>query len=202
MNRQRIQGGITVTGLVTGTHVIEDIKVPVPHQIAVFIPADLMHRSKDLYIGLQQGKIFQLTGGSGLAVQSSSAPVSAPLPTNNTPKELTALRVENSRLQTELATARQENKTLREEVTVMQKQLGEILGALGRIEASGVTVVGVPGGMVAVAVSEAVGGDVPTYMPDLKNDTTKTNIQVEKSKTEGSSIADAASRLKDLRQKS
>jgi len=178
--------------------------VPVPHQVAVFIPADLAHRSKDLYRALQQGKIFQLTGGSGLAVQSpSSSPLPAPVPSNNdTPKELTALRVENSRLQTELATARQENKTLREEVSAMQQQLGEILGALGRIEAGGITVAGLPGEMVAAAASEVVGGDVPTFMPDLKDDNAKTNIQVEKSKTEGSSVADAASKLKGLRQKS
>jgi len=199
MSNQKMYGGVTVTGLVTGTYMIEDIKVPVPHQIAVFIPADLMHRSKDLWRGLQQGKLFKLTGGLGLAAQSPASPIKAP-PPSEAPRELTALRVENSRLQTELATARQHNKTLQEEVSAMQKQLGEILGVLARIEASGgVASKAAPAG--APEGTEAVGGEVPTFMPDLKTGTSKASIQVEKSSVEGSSIEDAASRLKDLRQK-
>ncbi len=198
MNDPKMQGGITVTSVVTGTHIIEDIKVPVPHQIAVFIPIDVAYRSKDLWRGLQTGRLFKLTGGSGLAMQSS--PPMAPSQDRLASKELAALRVENVRLQEELAKSRQRTRTLEEEVSGMRGQLGDILSTLGRIEKSGGVVGSAP--VNATGVSEAVGGEVPTYVPDIKSDNTKASIQVEKSTTEGSSVEDAASTLKGLRQKS
>ncbi len=201
MSEYRMRGGITVTSVVTGTHVIEDIKVPVPFQIAVFIPADVAYRSKDLWRSLQQGRIFELKGGSGLAMRSPpiAAPMGQLLP-DNTSKKLIAFEVENTRLQEELAKTRQRNRTLEEEVSGMRGQLGDILSSLGRIEKSG-GVVGVAPAATAAA-SEAVGGEVPIYVPDIKSDNAKASIQVERSMTEGSSVEDAASTLKDLRQKS
>ena len=201
MNGPKVQGGIIVAGLVTGVHVIADIKVPVPHHVAVFIPSDAASRSRDLNIGLQQGKLLKLIGGSGLV--GSSTPVVVPPSNNNPSKELTALRTDNTRLQMELATARQQNKTLQEEVSVMQRQLGEILCALSRIEKSGGARVAAPAveaGVGASDNSEAVGGEIPMFTPDLKSSVAKARIQVEKSR--GAFVEDAVSKLKDLRHKS
>lgn len=130
-------------------------------------------------------------------------PIASPvgrLPPDNTSKKLIAFEVENIRLQEELAKSRQRTRTLEEEVSGMRQQLADILSSLGRIEKSGGVVGMAP--VNATGATEAVGGEVPTYVPDIKSDNTKARIQVEKSTTEGSSVEDAASRLKDLRQKS
>jgi len=194
---QKMSGDYVVTGLVTGTHMIEDIGVPVPHQIAVRIPVDLALRSRDLQIGLQQKRLLLLKGGSGLSVVTPpnghmpAAPPKSP-PPSNAPSE------EVQRLRQDLATARQENAELRASLKAQEEKLEAILEAIGRLSQGGtVTAEGVQ------AAVEAVGGEAPMFIPSdgLKPKDAETSIKVAEETVEGASVADAASALKSLRKK-
>lgn len=196
MNQQRMSGDYVVTGLVTGTHIIEDIGVPVPHQIAVRIPVELALRSRDLQIGIQQKRLFLLKGGSGLSVVAPSnghmpaAPLKSP-PPSNAPSE------ETQRLRQDLATARQENAELRAALKAQDEKLGAILEAIGKLGQGTIAVEGVQ------AAVEAVGGEAPMFIPSdgLKSKGAETNIKVAEETVTGASVADAASKLRGLRKK-
>lgn len=196
----RMVGGITVAGLVTGTHLIEDIKIAVPHQIAVFIPADLAYRSKDLWRGISQRRLFQLTGGSGLAVESNNRV----LPPPNT--DLEDFRAENKRLKQQLEEAQRQNLSLQDALQAMQGQLTSILRLLGRIENGEVPILrGISGpGLEAPKAAPlpvlpmVVGGEVPAFIPDdIHPDAAKTNIDAEV--IVGSSVADQVKALRAAR---
>lgn len=193
----RMRGGITVAGLVTGSHMIEDIKVSVPHQTAVFIPADLAYKSKDLWRGIGQRRLFQLTGGSGLAVE----PNIRAQPANTA--ELEDLRAENKKLRKQLGETQQQNVGLQEAIQAMQGQLSAILRVLGKIETNGVLAVLPP--QVQKDVKQAVGavgGDVPTFIPnDLKAEDADVSITVESESVERTSVLDAAKTLRAVRKK-
>jgi hypothetical protein len=195
MSQQRVSGDYVVTGLVTGTHIIEDIKVPVPHQIAVRIPAELAHRSKDLWRGLQQNRLFLLKGGSGLSVVTpttngpSTAP--APAPANGDSAEVIRLRQE-------LAASRQENAELRASLKAQEGKLEAILVAISKLGQGGpVTAQGVQ------AAVEAVGGEAPMFFPSegIKPKDAKTNITVAEDAQAGASVASAANKLRSLKKK-
>jgi hypothetical protein len=199
MNQQKMSGDYVVTGLVTGTHIIEDIGVPVPHQIAVRIPVELALRSRDLQIGLQQKRLFLLKGGSGLSVVTPTnghmpaVPPTAPksTPPSNAPSE------ETQRLRQDLATARQENAELRAALKAQDEKLGAILEAIGKLSQGTIAVEGVQ------AAVEAVGGEAPMFIPSdgLKSTDAETNIKVAEETVTGASVADAASKLRGLRKK-
>src|SRR5262245_26758589 len=55
-----MSGGVTVIGLTPGAYVIEDIRVSVPYQTAVQIPAHVAQRSRNLGEAIQQQRIMQL----------------------------------------------------------------------------------------------------------------------------------------------
>jgi hypothetical protein len=193
-------GGITVAGLVTGTHVIEDIKIAVPHQIAVFIPADLAYRSKDLWRGISQRQLFQLTGGSGLAVESNSRVLPPPS------TDLEDTRAENKKLRQQLEEAQRQNLSLQEALQAMQGQLTSILRLLGRIENGEVPLLrGVSGPGLELLPSvpaqpRVVGGEVPSFIPDdIHPDDVKTSIDAEV--TVGSSVADQVKALRAARRR-
>jgi hypothetical protein len=190
-------GGITVAGVVTGTHIIEDIRVAVPHKMAVYIPAEQALRSKDLHRALQQGLLFKLDGGSGLRSDDQPPPEAQPSGTTR----FISLEQENKRLMRELDEAHRREEGLKQAISALQEQLGAILKVLGRIEArpDPAPVVVQAGGTV-VPLPEVVGGDTPSFIPDeiLPKDA-ETNIRVQKGTAEGSAVIGAASRLRELR---
>lgn len=200
MTRQyRMTGDVMVSGMVTGTHIIEDIGVPVPHQIAVRIPAELAHRSRDLWRGLQQKRLFLLKGGSGLSVTSTPTPTPPAPAAPAAPVANGALEEENKRLRKELAATKKEATELRKALNNQGEKLEAILTAIGRLE--GKQAVAVAEGVRAAV--EAVGGEVPLFIPSdkLKPEDAEASIQVKESTSEGASVADAASKLKGLRKK-
>lgn len=188
-----LKGDYVVAGMVTGTHVIEDIGIPVPHQVAVRIPANLAHRSKDLWRGLQQKRLFLLTGGtfvdSGVEAQQV---VAVPV----------ADDTESCRLRKELEAAKKENEALRGVLGVLQAQddkLEAILTVLGQLSTNPQAVVAPVS--VAKVENDVVGGEVPMYIPSdgLKPKDAEANLQVVENTLEGDSVKDAAQKLKKLR---
>lgn len=203
--------GMIVCGTVTGTHILQDINVAVPHRVAVPITARQMVDSKDLYRALNSGAIFKLDGGH------FHNP--GPVRTNNS-AELATLRQENKELKRQLAESQLKNDGLQRALMGLNTQLDGILGAIGRLEGNGVpapapqalppnvvtllqqllTQGGVSGAAVAMSQpeSEVVGGEAPVFLPTtVKPEGVETSIRVEKA--EGSSVTDASKRLKELR---
>jgi hypothetical protein len=189
-----VKGDYVVAGMVTGTHVIEDIGIPVPHQVAVRIPADLAHRSKDLWRGLQQNRLFLLKGGFSISGAPEGVVIEAPeapAPNNN-------LTEENRRLCQELDSAKKENDALRKTLQAQEGKLEAILMAIGRLGEGQVVV---QAASVKAAV-EAVGGEVPMFIPsDVKPKGAESSIQVIEGTSEGTAVLDAAQKLKELRRK-
>lgn len=188
-----VKGDYVVAGMVTGTHVIEDIGIPVPHQVAVRIPADLAHRSKDLWRGLQQNRLFLLKGGFSISGAPENVIIESPGAPNGD------LVAENRRLCQELDSAKKENEALRKTLQAQEGKLEAILTAIGRL-GEGQVVVQATNIKAAV---EAVGGEVPMYIPSegLKPKGAETSIQVIESTSEGAAVLDAAQKLKGLRRK-
>ena len=196
-----MSGEVIVAGLVTGTHLIEDIGVAVPHQIAVHIPADQALRSKDLWRGIQQGKLFKLDGGSGFHVGSARTAEAS---------RLANLESENHRLTLELAEARREleaernrNHGLVDVLAGLQAQLQGVQAAVGRLGDASRDVhntqVG-PGAPSVAAPNGAVGGEAPTFLPDrIRPEAAVAQIRPATETTESSNVANAASKLREMR---
>lgn len=181
--------GVVVVGRVTGTHMIADLGVPVPYNVPVTITPEQAYRSKDLWRSLQQKHIFQLD-------VTPFKPEDAPLSTQDA-AQLKTLTLENSELRKKLQAAVEQKGRLEEQLGGLQEQLGTVLETLARIEKAGPVVVR---DGVLHPVTEAVGGDVPTYLPDqIVPLDAKTSITADEDTSEGTSVTDAASRLRELR---
>lgn len=198
-------GGISVVGCVTGTHVIADISVCVPHRIAVFIPAEQVLRSKDLHRGLQQGHIMKLDGGSALRQD-------APQPTGPDLSSVVArLEAENKQLRLELEVMRSDLEVTRARESGLQQafaifggQLAGIQGALGRLESKEPVIQRVGGPSVATAPIPrgVVGGAAPVFIPSqITPETDDVSIQIATAESGESPVSDARTKLREMRRK-
>jgi hypothetical protein len=163
----------------------------------VRIPADLAHRSKDLWRGLQQNRLFLLKGGFSVSGAPEHLSVDPP------PAGIDLVE-ENRRLVQELDSAKKENGALRKTLQAQEGKLEAILTAIGQLNVGQVVIQAVGVKEAAGAPSEVVGGEVPMFIPSdgLKPKGAETSIQVVESTSGGTSVTDAAQKLKELRRKS
>lgn len=195
-------GGITVVGCVTGTHLIADINVAVPHKIAVFIPAEQVLRSKDLHRSLQTNRIMKLDGGSALRTDLGAT---SPRQADNA--RIAQLEAENKQLRRELEQVQAREAGLHQVLSSLGGQLTGIQGALGRLEAQGpvregVRALGIYPATEMQVQSEVVGGEAPTFMPSqITPDDVETSIQVQTETAKDSNLSGARSKLRELRGK-
>lgn len=201
-----MNGEVVVAGLVTGTHLIEDIGVAVPHQVAVRIPADVALRSKDLWRGIQQNRLFRLNAGSGLSAAREIQAAPPPPPAAPGPdmvalqQENQRLKAENQRLVADLEKERQRNDTLQNLLGGLTSGLQGVQTAIGKLESAPRVIVAGSPGAVAASSPEVVGGDVPTFVPDkILPDNVEAQIRAEKETAERSNVASAASRLREMK---
>jgi hypothetical protein len=184
----KVHGGMVVVGLSTGDVFIEDIQVVVPHKVAVYIPADKALRSKDLYRVLGQQRVFKLDGGTGVSFDSGQP--------DDRDARILELEQENSNLRAQLEIVK---------TSSMQQILGkiqELQAGIGRLETLTVdnppSLVRVP----TVLAHGPVGGDAPTFLPsEIKPKDAEAQIRIDKQVSEGSSLDEAGSKLKELRRK-
>lgn len=215
-----MMNGITVIGLVSGSHIIEDIRVTVPYQVAVQISAEMAHRSRDLGQDIQNKKVLQIRGAlpagavfrGGGAVPRPAAPFSGrkmPLATETNVSELRDLKAQIARLHQELAASqeKEEASKAREEklqtlnfglqttLATMSGQLQAIQSVLEDLKKQGIQVAAVPG------IQSFVRGDddAPIFIPDTFKDNSKVNIQVKETTAASSGVSNARSALKNLR---
>lgn len=187
-----MHGGMVVVGLTTGDFLIEDIQIRVPHKVAVFIPADKVLKSKDLYRALGQQKVFPLDGGSGISFESSSTVL------DEKDARIKELEEENRVLRAELAA--QKAVDMRQLVMSLQQNLADLQAGMGRLESRTVPVS--PSFQAAGVVLPQVVSDAPTFLPsEIKPKDAEAQIRIEKQVSEGSSLAEAGSKLKELRRK-
>jgi hypothetical protein len=203
------QGSYTVVGMVTGTHLVEDINVTVPHQVAVDISADDAHRSRDLWIGIDQKRLFLLKGHSRTARAVPQTPAPS-LPTgtkesdnlrvelDTTRKELAVVQKKLDTALSELAVAQDRNTSLQETRASLQedhaKKLETIVTMLSRLETGQVNVVeGVQEALQAV--------EAPVFIPGkIQPVGAEANIQPKEGDVlKKSSVKGAASTLRALR---
>lgn len=190
---------VTVMGLVSGTYIIEDIQMDVPHCTVVTIPAEKAHRSKDLWRGISSKQLFQIR----------TAPVAHPAPPHVNgvvEKELRdkqrLLETENEELRQKLVdqhvASHRQSEDFTQAMAIQREQLDKVINLL----AAGVTVGGGSSSQpTAKAVSEVVSGEVPTFIPSsITPKNADARIDIKTTETD-SSVSDAAGKLRGLRQK-
>lgn len=210
-------GGMTVVGMVTGTHIIEDLRITVPYRVAVTIAAEDVLRSRDLQIALQQKKIFPLQNNlGGLKVRGHPQPRAVPPPVTPTtivaeadPRALDALTASQDDLRRAIASSEEHNAKLEAALEASQSEKAEIKGALETTTQQfsevmeAIKGLQAGGGVVSAAGtsgSEVVGGDVPTYIPDvIKPKNADARISVKEEASTATSVDGSANKLRELR---
>jgi regulator of replication initiation timing len=190
---------ITVFGLVAGSYLIEDIGMDVPCGAHVTIPADKALRSKDLWRGINQRLIFQV----------SARPNAIPQITESVGSSLqdraSRLAAENEELRARLLeqqaeVQRQQIETQRalttqsEQMTQIVEMLraGLVVGAAPLVKATA----------ERPAAEDYVSGDAPTFIPGtITPENAEARIDTKEESSENASVTGAAGKLRALRQK-
>lgn len=179
---------VTVMGLVMGTHLIADIGMDVPHGVSITIPGELAVRSRDLWLGISQKKLFRLGAGA-----RPSGPGRPPPPKVT---EAEALLARNKLLEAEV-------ETLKGALGEQGSKLDAILAALAaRPQVINTTVIqGGPQTPVR-ANPDVVGGEAPTFIPsEIKPKNAEVRAEVKTAEAEGAGVSDAGAKLRQLRKK-
>jgi len=180
-----MSGGMVVLGNVTGTHLIEDIQVSVPYQVAVTLTQEDVVRSRDLWVALQQRFIVKLRD-----FRQVPNPPRSNNATSADSSDLLRLQEENRKLQSELRQSNQRTDGL-------EYKLDAILAALGKLSTVS------PRGETAPVekpLSEAVGGDTPMFLPEFSGTEAEARIKVKTQQEESGRVQEAAALLRRLRQ--
>ena len=207
--------GITVIGMVSGTHIIEDIRVTVPFRVAVQISAEQANWSRDLKKDLQEKRIVQIQGAlpAGAVFRGHGAVPRAAAPINGKRRqtftevntvELQGYKDEIVQLKQELEASKEKaaqlqslNLGLQTTLTTMSTQLQSIQTLLQELKKQGIQVTAVPG---TPGVSVSVDEDVPLFIPEsFKKEGAKINISVEE-KAQETNLSSSRDALKKLRQ--
>jgi len=197
MQIPRAGGDVRVFGLVSPSHLIEDIGRDVPHGVEVVIPVELALRSKDLWRSISQHFLAQLPTIATTVPKQLAAPDSERPRLEARIRELEALVRD---LDAQLRASQAESLSLRSELArVLQAQdhstkLDSILAALQ----SGVAV-GPTGRPMAAPRQEVADGSAPTFLPSEikpKDVTVRIDIQGEESLSDVSGIGERLRRLR------
>jgi hypothetical protein len=193
MSNPAINGDVRVVGLVTGTHLIEDIGRDVPYGVMVTIPADLALRSKDLWRGVEAKCLHRIPAVLATAVD----------------QEKIRLRQYITELESHLAQLTQENVALKAQLEKSSAivppsydaKLDSILAAIQNVAVVAPGSVGTT--VTTKAPTEIVDGSAPTFLPsEIKPKDVNARIDVQGEKSESSGLSEAAERLRKLRKKS
>jgi hypothetical protein len=214
------QGDITVIGNVSGIHLLEDIKVGVPCNVAVNIPVEKVLKSRDLQIALQRKFVRRAPREAGAPVVKKAQKF-AVVPSAQIEKSV-ALEEENRRLRLQLVEAKRRLQKRREQEESLQqkkerelerdrsdgvqKQLDEITATLRRLESrpASNTVVMAPEAFQQAAAPQApsrVADDTPAFIQSMDVQPDDVSIELESRSGGDKDILGAAKKLKSLREK-
>lgn len=215
-----MSGGVTVIGLTPGIFLIEDIRVSVPFQTAVQIPAHLAQRSRNLGEALHQQRVMKL--GNTLPLPAAAAvPLTPPLapilrgrgiaphsPVAARPPDASSTwQREREALLRELEASRSQgqqllgvNEALQSALTAMGGQLTQIQQTLAGMKMEGVQegrAARARAQSVAVDAEPAVDDSVPLFIPPTTEDAAEVRISIPENTSEDLSGARGA--LRSLR---
>jgi hypothetical protein len=184
-------GDVRVFGLVSGTHVLEDIGMDVPHGREVVIPADKAARSKDLYRAISQKCVYQLPAQPG---PQHVAPV--------TIIRDDVLQERNQFLELRCKQLEQENEQLRgslRSALAQGERLDTILKAIQDVKFPEAVYINAPGAVETKVADEIADGTAPQFIPDgIAPKDVEARIDI-KAQTSDSSVSSAADKLRRLR---
>jgi hypothetical protein len=170
-----MKGDIRVIGLVPPTHVLEDIRMDVPHGVTVIIPGDKAIQSKDLWRAINQKLVFQLPSAA------------APPPTG--PHTSTEDEAHIRQLEAE-------NLALRETLKTVQNQQQKLDAILAALQGGGGVIIRAPGKAVAPDVAD---GTAPQFIPsEIKPREAETHIEEQREESTAA-VSSAAERLRQIR---
>lgn len=181
-----MSGGITITKTTTGSLYLPDIQVQVSHRVPTFIPEDKVVNSADLHRALNSRAVFQM--------------LSTITPAPSQVQDFT-LEDENRILKEALKQATQQTNTLQASVDGLTSQMNTLVGLVSNLT-SGVTgqVQAQVSRIAKEPVSEAVGGEVPMFLPDVALPRDQdVQIQIQEVQSDGGQVQDAQKRLRQLR---
>lgn len=215
-----MSGGVTVIGLTPGIFLIEDIRVSVPFQTAVQIPAHLAQRSRNLGEALHQQRVMKL-GNALPPPAAATAPVTPPLapilrgrgiaphnPVATRAPDASAWQREREALLRELEASRSQgqqllgvNEALQSALTAMGGQLSQIQQTLSGMKSDGVQegrAARVRTQSAPVDADPAVDDSVPLFIPPTTQDTAEVRISIPENTSE-SDLSGARGALRSLR---
>lgn len=182
-----MEGGITVSKVTTGTHLIRDIQVQVAHKEMTFIPMNQVNMSADLHKALGAKELFQL---SSVVMPYKAEEVSPPPKAMVESAAPTPSEVENRLLKETVV-------NLQKGLAVLEAKLDQVLELLKRGSPSVVSVSSPS--VKPVVEDDVVQIAVPMFIPDIETKEVVGSITTTSEESDGSSISGAASKLRELR---
>lgn len=214
-----MSGGVTVIGLTPGTCVIEDIRISVPYQTAVQIPAHLAQRSRHLGEAIQQQRVMQLGNALPLPAPPAKAPPLAPIlrgrgiaPHNPVGTRQTGVATsdrEREAMERELEASRAHGKQLEGINEALQVALTNMTGQLNQIQQtlSGLSLAqsAAPAAVKATAAfpsrsEPAMDDSIPHFIPATTQEAAEVRISIPET-TSDSDLSGARGALRSLRKK-
>lgn len=185
-----VRGDVRVIGLVVPSHLVEDIRVAVPHGMTVTIPAEKAAVSKDLWRGVSQKCLFQLPStGTAASTAMTAAPRGPAVDVSGILQRMHALESENQQLRSWMEQSQGQQ----------QETLNAILSAVQ--SGSNISYVMQPGAVSGPGSprEELADGDAPAFIPaEIKPKEAETRIG-DKSEEAASSVSDASAALRKFR---
>lgn len=201
---------VKVMNVKTGTVLIEDITIDVPHGVVVSISSEKALRSKDLWRLISQRLLFRFHGGpihTASPNPTPAAPVLSPVEPQVVPLPAATPVVPAA---APPAGLEEQNRLLREEIGVRDEAFAAaLLAQQGRFDELLSLVRGLAAGGVSSAAPTAnrkgrpvagPSGDAPLFIPStIKSVDMDDHVSVQTNEGEG--VSSAASALKKLREK-
>lgn len=192
-------GDMTVVGMVSDRHVVEDIGVIVPKGVAVTIPGPMTLMSKDLHRAISHGAL--------LRIHEPPTAVRASLPKEERDRyegEIQRLSAQVDALMSRNRLLESQTETLQNELAILRDKDSKLDAILSAIHERPTMIQQVVQQAPLVAATKApaeekIDGDAPMFIPStIKPDNVEERVLVQET-TSSSSVAASASKLKALR---
>jgi len=214
-----MSGGVTVIGLTPGSFTIEDIRIAVPYQTAVQIPAHLAQRSRNLGEAIQLQKIMQLGNALPLPAPQAKAPALAPIlrgrgiaPHSPVSTQQAGVAAgswsrEREALLRELQGSKVHGEQLQGINQALQAALAQMTDKLNQIQLTLTELGSAPareapagGAPASAAKQELLDEAPPHFIPATSEQAAEVRINIPET-TSGSDLTDARGALRNLRNK-
>lgn len=186
-----MEGGITVSKVTTGTHLIRDIQVQVAHKEMTFIPMNQVNMSADLHKALGSRELFQLSSVMPHKIDELPPPPPKGVVAEKAAVVMSPVEAENRQLRETVA-------NLQKGVASLESKLDQVLDLLKKSPPLLTSVTPTAGPVVDDDVVQIA---VPMFIPDIEAKEVVGSITTTSEESDGSSISGATSKLREMRGK-